>query len=55
MLTFTNTTVNIKDIDGFFVSHQIETIFSKTEKCTITNLAGRQILVTIKKIRADLI
>ena len=55
MLTFTNITVNVKDIDGFFVSHQSETTFSKTEKCTITSFAGRQIPVTIKKIRADLI
>lgn len=55
MLTFTNATVNIKDVNGFLVPYQSETISYKTEKCTITNFTGHQIVVTIKKIKTDLI
>ena len=51
MLTFTNTVVNIKDKDGFFVPHERKTISYKTKNCTIINLTGRQILVTIKRIK----
>ena len=51
MLTFINTTVNIKGEDGFFVPYESETISRKAKNCTITNFTGGQILVMIKKIR----
>ena len=51
MLTFINTTVNIKGEDGFFVSYESETISRKAKNCTITNFTEGQILAMIKKIR----
>ena len=49
MLTFINTTVNIKDEDGYFVPYEMETISGKAKDFTITNFTGSKILVVIKK------
>ena len=51
MLTFINTTANIKDEDEFFVPYESEIIFNKSKNCIITNFTGSQILVMIEKIR----
>ena len=51
MLTFNNTSVNIKEEDGFFVPYGSETISGKVKNCTITNFTGSQVLVMIKNIR----
>ena len=48
MLTFINTTVNIKDEDGFSVPYESETISGKAKNCTIINFTRGQILVMIK-------
>ena len=51
MLTFNNTSVNIKEEDGFFALYGSETISGKVKNCTITNFTGSQVLVMIKNIR----
>ena len=48
MLTFSNTSVNIKQEGGIFVPYENETISGKAKNCTITNFTGSQILVMIK-------
>ena len=51
MLTFNNTSVNIKGEDGFYVPYESENISGKVKNCSITNFTGGQVLVVIKNIR----
>ena len=51
MLTCNNTSVNIKEEDGFFVPYESKTISGKVKNCSITNFTGGQVLVVIKNIR----
>ena len=48
MLTFNNTSVNIKEEDGFFVPYESETISGKAKNCTITNFTGSKSLWWLK-------